>query len=65
MSNIHPNAKAHEIAKIFETTAELKERIAAQGNTLVGDSPEDFAAYLKAEAAKWSRVIREANVKLE
>ena len=27
-----------------------------------GDSPESFAAYVKADIAKWKRVIEQANV---
>ena len=53
-----------EIAKLFQTP-ELQARIASLGNVTVGDSPEEFAAYLKLEAAKWSKVIKEASVKLE
>ena len=54
-----------EIAKLFQSNAELKERVASQGNVLVGDTPDEFAAYLRRESAQWSRVIKEANVRLE
>ena len=53
-----------EISKLLQAP-ELKERIASQGNVPVGDTPEEFAAYLKKETAKWSKVIKEASVKLE
>ena len=53
-----------EISKLFQAP-ELKERIASQGNVPVGDTPEEFAAYLMKETAKWSKVIKEASVKLE
>lgn len=53
-----------EISKLLQVP-ELKERIASQGNVAVGDTPEEFAAYLRKETAKWSRVIKEASVKLE
>ena len=28
-------------------------------------SPEQFAAFIKAEAAKWSKVVKDANLKIE
>jgi tripartite-type tricarboxylate transporter receptor subunit TctC len=31
----------------------------------VGSSPQQFAAFLKSEMSKWSRVIKEANIQLE
>ena len=36
---------------------EVHERFAAQGLDVIGTSTEEFAAYLKAEVSKWSRVI--------
>ena len=48
----------------------LKERDVAaklngQGALPVGDSPEQFAAYIKAEIDKWGAVVRSANIKVE
>jgi hypothetical protein len=28
----------------------------------IGDTPEEFAAYLKAEGEKWGKVIRDGNI---
>jgi len=39
------------------------EMLTRQGLELVGSSPEALSAYLKAEIAKWARVIREAGLK--
>ena len=44
---------------------EVKERVTAQGNSVVCDTPEEFAAYIRVEAVKWSKVIREAQIKLD
>ena len=42
------------------------ERLATQGgNELVGNTPEEFAAIIKKEIALYSKVIREANIRLE
>jgi tripartite-type tricarboxylate transporter receptor subunit TctC len=44
---------------------ELKERLKADGSDPVGSSPEQFAAFLRNEIAKWAKVIKFANVKPE
>lgn len=44
---------------------EVKDRVAAQGNFVVCDTPEEFAAYIRVEAAKWSKVIRDAQIKID
>jgi tripartite-type tricarboxylate transporter receptor subunit TctC len=45
--------------------AEVKRQIAAQGGEGIGDSPEAFAAHLRAEIAKWGEVVRRANIRVE
>jgi tripartite-type tricarboxylate transporter receptor subunit TctC len=42
-----------------------REWFAAQGGVAVGDSPEEFAAFIRAEHEKWGRLIREAGIKAE
>jgi tripartite-type tricarboxylate transporter receptor subunit TctC len=39
--------------------------IAAQGAEAEANTPEAFAAYLKSEIAKWTKVIRDAKVPLQ
>ncbi len=53
-----------QIAKILQAP-EVRERLAAQGLDAVANSPEQFAAYLSAEVAKWAKVVRQAGVKPE
>jgi tripartite-type tricarboxylate transporter receptor subunit TctC len=43
--------------------AGVKEKLGKLGLTLVGDSPEEFAAYVKSETAKWANVVKEAGIK--
>ncbi len=45
-------------------SAEMSERLTALGAEPVGSSPEEFTAFIKSEATKWSRVIREAGISL-
>jgi len=44
---------------------DVKQKLAALGFIPIGDTPAEFAAYLKAEGAKWGKVIRDAGIKIE
>lgn len=44
---------------------ETREKLIGQGLEPVGGTPETFAAYIKAEIAKWARVIKAAGAKVE
>jgi tripartite-type tricarboxylate transporter receptor subunit TctC len=50
-----------EIVRILNTP-EVKTRLAAEGAAVVASSPEQFTAFLKAETAKFTRIIREAKI---
>jgi len=43
----------------------LREKITALSAAVVGDTPEQFGATMRADSEKWARVIREANIKAE
>ena len=43
----------------------LGERFAAQGDEAVGSTPEQFAAFVRAEHAKWGKAIKDFGVKIE
>jgi tripartite-type tricarboxylate transporter receptor subunit TctC len=53
-----------EINRILEST-EFRDKLAVLGAEPVGGSPEKFAAEIRTETAKWSKVIKDAGVKLE
>ena len=40
-------------------------RLAADGSTPIGSSPEQFNAHIKSEIAKWQRLVKEANLRFE
>jgi tripartite-type tricarboxylate transporter receptor subunit TctC len=46
-------------------TADVKEKLRAQGIDPVGSGPEELIAHQKAETAKWGKVIREQGIKFE
>ncbi|HYC48610.1 MAG TPA: tripartite tricarboxylate transporter substrate binding protein [Burkholderiales bacterium] len=52
------------IVKIVHSP-EIRERLEAQGAVAIGDSPEEFGRYLKAEVAKWSKVVKASGAKLD
>ena len=45
--------------------ADVKERFAASGMEAIGGTPDEFGAFLRAETAKWARVIKAANIRVE
>lgn len=45
--------------------AEVKERLAKSGNEYVMSPPAEFTSFLRAETAKWTKVVREANIRIE
>jgi tripartite-type tricarboxylate transporter receptor subunit TctC len=44
---------------------ELKEKTKSQGIELGGSTPEEFAAFMRADIAKWSKAIREMNITID
>ena len=46
-------------------SAELKDKLAATGTEPLTSTPEEFAAYIQREIAKWGDVIRRAGVKAD
>ena len=43
---------------------DMQRRFDVLGARLVGDSPDQFAEFIRAERVKWDRIVRSANVKL-
>jgi len=44
---------------------DVRERLGSQGFEPAGSTPEEFAAYIKSEIAKWGKVIRTAGIRPE
>ena len=44
---------------------DVKERLAKSGNEYVMSPPEEFTAFIRAEIAKWTKVVKEANLRIE
>jgi tripartite-type tricarboxylate transporter receptor subunit TctC len=50
-----------EIVAIIKAP-DIRERFANMGFDIVGNTPEDFQAFIEAEVAKWGKVVRAANI---
>ena len=53
-----------EIVKVL-TLPEVRDRLSAQGIDPVGNTPEQFAAYIKSEIVKWAKIIKTTGVTAE
>jgi tripartite-type tricarboxylate transporter receptor subunit TctC len=62
---------AEVVAKVNAETvrilnlAEMRERTKSQGIDLGSSTPEEFAAFLKADIARWTQAIRETGIKAD
>jgi tripartite-type tricarboxylate transporter receptor subunit TctC len=53
-----------EIVKALHSP-EVERRLLAEGSEIGGGSPEAFAAHIGSEIAKWTRVVKDAGLKVE
>jgi tripartite-type tricarboxylate transporter receptor subunit TctC len=58
------NRLSRETARILKLP-DVSARLADLGAEPVGGTPEQFSAHIKAEIAKWAKVIKDANVELQ
>lgn len=58
------NKLSRETARILKLQ-DVSARLADLGAEPVGGTPEQFSAHIKAEIAKWAKVIKDANVELQ
>jgi tripartite-type tricarboxylate transporter receptor subunit TctC len=56
-------AKAYDQAVKIAAMPDVRERLAQLGFDTAADPPEAFAAIIKADTAKWAKVIKDANIK--
>ncbi len=43
----------------------LKDSLAKQGDEAIGSTPDEFAAYVRSEHAKWGKLIKDLNLKID
>jgi tripartite-type tricarboxylate transporter receptor subunit TctC len=56
-------AKLHAAVTTALRDAEVNEKLAVQGAILAGGTPEEFAAYIRSEIAKWAQVVQASGAK--
>jgi tripartite-type tricarboxylate transporter receptor subunit TctC len=55
--------RLHQESSRALRSADVNERMVAEGLEVVGGTPEEFAAYIKSETEKWTKVIKAAGIK--
>ena len=53
-----------EIVKVLQQP-DVKDRLGKDGAEPVGSTPEEFAAFIRAETVKWAKVVRDAGIQPE
>lgn len=53
-----------EAARAY-SNPQARERLAQIGVDPVGSTPEEFVSFLRTEIAKWSKVVKEANIRID
>ena len=58
-------AKLYEEINRIVTAPEVAQRLTSDGGTVVSAGPAEFAATMKRERAKWGKVLKAANIRLD
>ncbi len=58
-------AKVHADTVKIVNMADVKERFLSQAAAPVGNTPEEFGAFIRAEIDKWSKVIKKSGAKVD
>jgi tripartite-type tricarboxylate transporter receptor subunit TctC len=58
-------AKLHAALVTVLQSADTKQRLASQGADIVSSTPEELAAFMREETAKWGKVIKTSGIKID
>ena len=53
-----------EVVRVLQLP-DVRTRFSADGAEPVGNTPEEFAAYIRAETAKWGKVVRDSGIRAD
>ncbi len=69
---VAPAGTPHDIVDRLQTEIagalaqpDVREKLAAQGAEPIGNTPAEFAAMIKVETAKWGKIVKDANIRVE
>ena len=57
--------KIHEAVATAIAQSDVKPRMLSAGLEPVGNTPDEFATYLRAQLTKWSKVIKAAGIRAD
>ena len=63
-----PNAVVDRLHKVMAQIAkqpDFRAKLASVGMSVIQDTPQEFAAYMKNDVAKWKKVIETAGIKIK
>jgi len=58
-------AKRSRTAGVAMATPAVRERFATLGVAPVGNQPEQFATFIREDFARWTKVVKDGNIKVE
>ena len=58
-------ARLHKDAVSVLTAPDIRERFVREGMDVVAGAPQEFAAYIRAETAKWTKIVKAAGIQPE
>jgi tripartite-type tricarboxylate transporter receptor subunit TctC len=57
--------RLYEATRVSLADPDVREKLIAGGNNIVGSNTQEFTAFLAAESKKWGDVVRAGNIKLD
>ena len=58
-------ARLHgDVARVLGHS-EIRDKLQSMGADAIGSRPDEFGAFMRAETAKWAKVVKEANIRAE
>jgi len=58
-------AKLHDDWAKALLNPEVRTKLRGMGADVVGDTPEQFGAFMRSESAKWAKLVKEADIRAE
>ena len=53
-----------DVAKVLQMP-DIRDRFTALGGEIIGGTPDEFAAYIKKEIPKWTKVVKDSGARAD